>query len=401
MPNLLLEKEKNSTKMYIVGIVAEFNPFHEGHGYFVDKIKDKYPDSLLISVMSGNFVQRGEPALYDKWKRSRVAIENGIDLVVQLPTRFSNASSYFFAYGAIEILNALGVNTIAFGSETGDLNKILELADILYNNSSELNKYAASRVRSGVSFPRARDDFLREKLVDSNLYSDLNSSGEFYIESNDILGIDYILSSKKLGYDGDFFVVKRKGLEHNLSASIIRDNYYFQNPDVLKSLQDSFFAILSSKMSAIISNEASIEKANYDIELYNTLKREWRKLKSINEIEDFLVSKMHTRARVRRFLISILIGLDTPKVENYCGQNVVYPLAFNKNGARYLKNIKNNSDNNIAFLDGVKTNYINLDESIRSISEDEIKSTDVYNILMSKDLYKNCELVKNPQYLDI
>lgn len=387
--------------MHIVGIVAEFNPFHEGHGYFVDKIKDKYPDSLLISVMSGNFVQRGEPALYDKWKRSRVAIENGIDLVVQLPTRFSNASSYFFAYGAIEILNALGVNTIAFGSETGDLNKILELADILYNNSSELNKYAASRVRSGVSFPRARDDFLREKLVGSNLYSDLNSSGEFYIESNDILGIDYILSSKKLGYDGDFFVVKRKGLEHNLSASIIRDNYYFQNPDVLKSLQDRFFVILSSKMSAIISNEASIEKNNYDIELYNTLKREWRKFKSINEIEDFLVSKMHTRARVRRFLISILIGLDTPKVENYCGQNVVYPLAFNKNGARYLKNIKNNSDNNIAFLDGVKTNYINLDESIRSISEDEIKSTDVYNILMSKDLYKNCELVKNPQYLDI
>lgn len=387
--------------MHIVGIVAEFNPFHEGHGYFVDKIKDKYPDSLLISVMSGNFVQRGEPALYDKWKRSRVAIENGIDLVVQLPTRFSNASSYFFAYGAIEILNALGVNTIAFGSETGDLNKILELADILYNNSSELNKYAASRVRSGVSFPRARDDFLREKLVGSNLYSDLNSSGEFYIESNDILGIDYILSSKKLGYDGDFFVVKRKGLEHNLSASIIRDNYYFQNPDVLKSLQDRFFVILSSKMSAIISNEASIEKNNYDIELYNTLKREWRKFKSINEIEDFLVSKMHTRARVRRFLISILIGLDTPKVENYCGQNVVYPLAFNKNGARYLKNIKNNSDNNIAFLDGVKTNYINLDESIRSISEDEIKSTDVYNILMSKDLYKNCELVKNPKYLDI
>lgn len=387
--------------MHIVGIVAEFNPFHAGHGYFVDKIKDKYPDSLLISVMSGNFVQRGEPALYDKWKRSRVAVENGIDLVVQLPTRFSNASSYFFAYGAIEILNVLGVDTIAFGSETGDLNKILELADILYNNSSQLNKYAASRVRSGVSFPRARDDFLRDKLVGSNLYSDLNSSGEFYIESNDILGIDYILSSKKLGYDGDFFVVKRKGLEHNLSASIIRDNYYFQNPDVLKSLQDSFFAILSSKMSAMISNEASIEKNNYDIELYNTLKREWRKFKSINEIEDFLVSKIHTRARVRRFLISILIGLDTPKVENDCCQNVVYPLAFNKKGARYLKRIKNNSDNNIAFLDGIKTNYINLEGSLRSISEDEIKSTDVYNILMSRDLYKNCELVKNPQYLDI
>lgn len=401
MPNLRLEKEKSSTNMHIVGVVAEFNPFHEGHGYLLDKIKERYPDSLLVSVMSGNFVQRGEPALYDKWKRSRVAIENGIDLVVQLPTRYSNASSYFFAYNAVEILKSLGVGTIAFGSETGDLNKILELADILYNNSSQLNKYAASRAKSGVSFPRARDEFLREKLAGSNLYSVSSTSGEFYIAPNDILGIDYILSSKKIGYDGDFFVVKRKGLEHNLSASIIRDNFYSQNPDLLKSLQNRFFAIVSSKMSALISNEIAEKKSNYDSELFNTLKREWRKFKSIHEIENFLVSKMHTRARVRRFLISFLIGLDTPIAENDCGQNVIYPLAFNKKGARYLKRIKNNSDNNISFLDGIKTNYINLDESLRSISEDEIKSTDAYNILMSKDLYQNCEFVMNPQYLDM
>ena len=401
MLNLRLEKEKNSTKMHIVGIVAEFNPFHEGHGYLLDKIKERYPDNLLVSVMSGNFVQRGEPALYDKWKRSRVAIENGIDLVVQLPTRYSNASSYFFAYNSVEILKSLGVDTIAFGSETGDLNKILELADILYDNSAQLNKYAASRARSGISFPRARDEFLREKFAGSNLYSASSESGEFYIAPNDILGIDYILSSKKIGYDGDFFVVKRKGLEHNLSASIIRDDFYLQNPDLLKSLQDRFFAILSSKMSALISNEIDAKKSNYDSELFNTLKREWRKFKSIHEIEDFLVSKMHTRARVRRFLISILIGLDTPKGGNNSGQNVIYPLAFNKKGARYLKIIKNNSDNNISFLDGIKTNYINLDESLRSISEEEIKSTDAYNILMSKDLYENCEFVMNPQYLDV
>lgn len=401
MPNLLLEKEKNSTKMHIVGIVAEFNPFHEGHGYLLDKIKERYPDNLLVSVMSGNFVQRGEPALYDKWKRSRIAIENGVDLVVQLPTRYSNASSYFFAYGAVEILNSLGVDTIAFGSETGDLNKILEIADVLHDNSSQLNKYAASRARSGISFPRARDEFLREKLAGSNLYSASSISGEFYIAPNDILGIDYILSSKKIGYDGDFFVVKRKGLEHNLSASIIRDNFHSQNPDLLKSLQNRFFAIISSKMSALISNEITAKKSNYDSELYNTLKREWRKFKSIHEIEDFLVSKMHTRARVRRFLISFLIGLDTPKGENDFGQNVIYPLAFNKKGARYLKSIKNNSDNNISFLDGIKTNYINFDESLRSISEDEIKSTDAYNILMSKDLYQNCEFVMNPQCLDM
>lgn len=387
--------------MHVVGIVAEFNPFHGGHGYLIDKIKEKYPDSLLISVMSGNFVQRGEPALYDKWRRSRVAVENGIDLVVQLPTRFSNASSYFFSYGAIEILNSLGVNTIAFGSEIGDLNKILEIANVLYDNSSQLNEYAASRVKDGISFPKARDEFLRNRLVHSNVFLESNFSEKFSIAPNDILGIDYILSSKKISYDGDFFVVKRKGLEHNLSASIIRDNFYSQNPDLLQSLQDRFFAVLASKMSAVISNDFLQTKSTYDFELYNTLKKEWRTAKNTQDIENFLVNKMHTRARVRRFLISILIGVDTPYDSNACGYNLIYPLAFNTKGARYLKEIKNNNKINIGFLDGIKTNYINLDESLKTISKEEIRATDIYNILMSNDLYKNCEFVMNPQFIEM
>lgn len=387
--------------MHVVGIVAEFNPFHGGHGYLIEKIKEKYPNSLLISVMSGNFVQRGEPALYDKWKRSRVAVENGIDLVVQLPTRFSNASSYFFSYGAIEILNSLGVNTIAFGSEIGYLNKILEIANVLYDNSSQLNEYAASRVKDGISFPKARDEFLRNRLVDSNVFLESNFSEKFSIAPNDILGIDYILSSKKISYDGDFFVVKRKGLEHNLSASIIRDNFYSQNPDLLQSLQDRFFAVLASKMSAVISNDFLQTKSTYDFELYNTLKKEWRAAKNMQDIENLLVNKMHTRARVRRFLISILIGVDTPYDSNACRYNLIYPLAFNTKGTRYLKEIKNNNKINIGFLDGIKTNYINLDESLKTISEEEIRATDIYNILMSNDLYKNCEFVMNPQFIEM
>ena len=387
--------------MHVVGIVAEFNSFHGGHGYLIEKIKEKYPDSLLISVMSGNFVQRGEPALYDKWKRSRVAVENGIDLVVQLPTRFSNASSYFFSYGAIEILNSLGVNTIAFGSEIGDLNKILEIANVLYDNSSQLNEYAASKVKDGISFPKARDEFLRNRLVHSNVFLESNFSEKFSIAPNDILGIDYILSSKKISYDGDFFVVKRIGLEHNLSASIIRDNFYSQNPDLLQSLQDRFFAVLASQMSAVISNDFLQTKSTYDFELYNTLKKEWRTAKNMQDIENLLVNKMHTRARVRRFLISILIGIDTPNDSNACGYNLIYPLAFNKKGAIYLKGIKNNNKISIGFLDGIKTNYINLDESLKTISEEEIRATDIYNILMSNDLYKNCEFVMNPHFIEL
>ena len=387
--------------MHVVGIVAEFNPFHDGHKYLIDEIKRNYPDSLLISVMSGNFVQRGEPAIHDKWKRSKVAVENGIDLVVQLPTRFSNASSYFFAHGAVEILNSLGVNLIAFGSEMGELDKILRISDVLYANSSELNQYAASRAKSGVSFPRARDEFILDRFKDSIEWSESQPSAGFLLSPNDILAIDYILSSKNIGYEGGFFTVKRKGLEHNLSASIIRDDFYSQNPDLLKSLEERLFTLLLSKISEDISNISSQRISKYDSELYNTLKRGWRNTRNIQEVENLLVSKMHTRARVRRFIVSLIIGLNTPQNSDDCVYNAVYPLAFNKIGSNYLKSVKNNSDIKLNFLNGIKNNYMSFDNSLRVISEDEIRSTDVYNILMSNDLYANCELVRNPQFIEM
>ena len=387
--------------MHVVGIVAEFNPFHDGHKYLIDEINRNYPDSLLISVMSGNFVQRGEPAIHDKWKRSKVAVENGIDLVVQLPTRFSNASSYFFAHGAVEILNSLGVNLIAFGSEMGELDKILRISDVLYSNSSELNQYAASRAKSGVSFPRARDEFILDRFKDSIEWSESQPSPGFLLSPNDILAIDYILSSKNIGYEGRFFAVKRKGLEHNLSASVIRDDFYSQNPDLLKSLEERLFTILLSKISEDISNRSSQRISKYDSELYNTLKRGWRNTRNIQEVENLLVSKMHTRARVRRFIVSLIIGLNTPQNSDDCGYNAVYPLAFNKIGSNYLKSVKNNSDIKLNFLNGIKNNYMSFDNSLRVISEDEIRSTDVYNILMSNDLYASCELVRNPQFIEM
>lgn len=387
--------------MHVVGIVAEFNPFHDGHRYLIDEVKRNYPDSLLIAVMSGNFVQRGEPSIYDKWERSKVAVENGIDLVVQLPTRFSNASSYFFAYGAVEILNSLGVDLIAFGSEIGDQEKILAIADVLHANSSELIKYTADMAKRGVSFPRARDEFLMNRLGNSILSLESKSCGDFILSPNDILGIDYILSSKAIGYGGNFFVVKRRGLEHNISASIIREEFYSKYPDLLKMLEERFFSILMSKLSEDVSNANSQRISKYDSELYNTLKKEWRNTGNIQDVENLLVSKMHTRSRIRRFLVSLIIGLDTPKRSEDCGFNVIYPLAFNQKGARYLKLIKNNAEQNLNFLDGINNNYRNFDNALRSISEDEIRATDIYNVLMSNDLYENCELVRKPQFIEM
>lgn len=387
--------------MDVVGIVAEFNPFHDGHAYLIDEIKRKYPNSILVSVMSGNFVQRGEPALYDKWYRSRIAIENGIDLVVQLPTRFSNASSYFFAYGSVEILSSLGVNLIAFGSESGDLNKLSDIADILFDNEDQLKKFAALRAKEGVSFPRARDEFLKDRLKCSDLLTEHGTAEDFLLSPNDILAVDYLLSSKSIGYDGGFFVVKREGLEHNLSASILRDDYYLNHPDLLKSLGDTFFKMLAVKMSDQAYSRNSNLNLNYDAELYNKLKKGWRRAKNIHDVENMLVSKMHTRARARRFLISLLIGLDTPTSSDCCGGNIIYPLAFNQKGATYLKSTKKTSKSKLEFLDGIKNNYFNLYGADRSIVEVEIRSTDFYNVLMSNDLYDNCELVRRPQFIEM
>jgi len=117
-----------------VGIIVEYNPFHNGHLYHIEKIKEMYPDATIVAVMSGNFTQRGEASILNKWDKTELALFYGVDLVVELPFVFATQGADIFAKGSVELLNYLDVDYLVFGSESNDLNKLKELADIQVNN---------------------------------------------------------------------------------------------------------------------------------------------------------------------------------------------------------------------------------------------------------------------------
>ena len=142
--------------MNITGIITEYNPFHLGHELHLKSSKEITNCDGVICVMSGNFVQRGLPALTDKWTRTKMALEAGVDLVVELPTLFATSSAEFFAFGAVSLLNSLNVvNNICFGSECGDIDLIKKLSEIIINEPPLFKEYLKDYLKEGLPFPKA------------------------------------------------------------------------------------------------------------------------------------------------------------------------------------------------------------------------------------------------------
>ncbi|MCL2254617.1 MAG: nucleotidyltransferase family protein, partial [Lachnospiraceae bacterium] len=181
--------------MKTIGIIAEFNPFHYGHKYLIEEAKKNAQADFCVVVMSGNFVQRGAPALMDKYSRTRMALLGGADLVLELPVCYATASAEYFARGAVRLLDKLGViDTLCFGSECGDIN-ILENALNLLDNESSFGNDIKKNIKKGMSYPRAR-----AQAIESNINSNINiniEATQILNQPNNILGIEYI---KALNY---------------------------------------------------------------------------------------------------------------------------------------------------------------------------------------------------------
>lgn len=176
----------------VVGIIAEYNPFHNGHKYHLEKSKQIAHADYTIAVISGNFVQRGNVSLVDKWTKAEMALKNGVDLVIELPTIYSISSAENFAYGAIKTLDALNiVDYVSFGSETYDLNILNKIADIFYYQPSEYVSLLNHELSKGISFPKARENAILMYLNDIRTYANILSS------PNNILGIEYLKALKR------------------------------------------------------------------------------------------------------------------------------------------------------------------------------------------------------------
>lgn len=184
--------------MKTIGIIAEFNPFHNGHKYLIDKCKKDLHADRVVVVMSGDYVQRGAPAIIDKFTRAKCAINLGADLVIELPIYYSLGSAEYFAKGAVSILSGLGcIDYLCFGSEFPDVNKLYEISDIISNEPSVYKEVLSSCLKDGLSFPAARAKALNEQLKSSSKGYDQSEYEELLSSPNTILGIEYLRALNK------------------------------------------------------------------------------------------------------------------------------------------------------------------------------------------------------------
>lgn len=192
--------------MKITGIIAEFNPFHNGHAYLLQKARDLTNADIIVVVMSGDFVQRGTPALLSKYSRAEIALNCGADLVAELPIYSSCASAEYFAEGAVRILADLGVDSLVFGSESGDLEALSRLADILYEEPDAFRRTLRDKLATGATFPAARRAALNTVCP---------GDAELLDSPNNVLAIEYLKAIRKRNYSMKPYTIMRSGSDYS------------------------------------------------------------------------------------------------------------------------------------------------------------------------------------------
>ena len=194
----------------VLGIIAEYNPFHNGHLYHLNKSKELTGAESVICVMSGNFTQRGDTSIVDKWSKAEMALASGVDLVIELPTVYSVSSAERFAYGSVKILNNLKiVDTLSFGSECGNIDILKEFADILIREPKDYKLLLSHELSKGISYPRARENALMMYVNNVRKYANILSN------PNNILGIEYLKALKLLNSKITPVTVERSSVAYN------------------------------------------------------------------------------------------------------------------------------------------------------------------------------------------
>ena len=324
--------------MKTVGLITEYNPFHNGHAYHIEKAKMLTGADRVIVVMSGDFVQRGAPAVMPKHLRTESALLSGASLIIELPVCFATGSAEYFAQGSISLLNRLGcIDSICFGSECGDLHLLEEIAQILADEPIEYQTALKQALKEGASFPAARQEAL-------NIYSDKYS--EILASPNNILGIEYLKALAKIHSKMEPFTIKRIGAGYHdmdidgqfSSATAIRSDIY-QLADVNSSSEslplthiqtqvpsschelmkknyqirypiksDDFSLLLKAKLLSETAGSLS-HYLDMSPELANRILRLRNDYLSFEQFCDLLKTKELTRSRISRSFIHVLLGI--------------------------------------------------------------------------------------------
>ncbi len=304
--------------MKVIGIVAEYNPFHLGHLYQINEIKKRYPDSLIIAIISTNFTERGDISILNKWDKTKICLDNNIDLVVELPTIYAIQSADMFAYGAINILNNLHIDTLVFGSEKNDVALLTKLANTQLNDP-RYDGLVKEYIDKGMNYPTAMSKAL-ESITNKNID-----------KPNDLLALSYIKEIIRNDYKINPISIKRtnnyhgKNIDSNIiNASLIRD--------LLKENKD-ISPYIPQEVNKYINKDIDTNNA-YNYLMYNLLNNkdklkdyllvdegiENRILKNINNSNNWnelimnIKTKRYTYNKINRILINVL--LDIKKEDN-------------------------------------------------------------------------------------
>jgi predicted nucleotidyltransferase len=251
--------------MKTVGLITEYNPFHNGHKYHVEEAKRITGADYAIAIMSGDFVQRGTPALIDKYSRTYMALSNGVDLVLELPVCYATGSAEYFAHGAVSILSKLGmIDFLCFGSESGDINLLGEAADYLLNTPVSFDDHLQAFLKDGLTFPAARLKALQHSLRDTDA-KNAEALTKILTEPNNILGIEYLKAIKQFSSSMLPVTIRRKSAhyhdislsEQNRSNTLPKDDIGNQNDT--NGFSDSVISSATAIRRAIHSNASDAE----------------------------------------------------------------------------------------------------------------------------------------------
>lgn len=410
--------------MNLLGLIVEYNPFHNGHKYHLEKSKEITKATHTIAVMSGSFLQRGEPALFDKYTRAEMAVKSGVDLVIELPTLYACQSAEIFSHGAITTLNSLNcVNSVCFGSEEGRVEILSAIANILVKEPIEFKSSLKKYLDDGVVFPIARSKALYEYIKTHNiLHLDENELQQVLNSSNNILGIEYIKSLIKLDSHITPYTIARVASQYNssdissniCSATAIRN--YLKNNEDLQSIKNvipkstfneinskidsnfnpvfdyMFYSILLSIIIRDYENLHNYFEVNEGIE--NKIYSNIFTSSNLEELVNSTKSKRYTLTKIKRTLNNILLGItkeDVTKIKDLNSIPYIRILAFNNKGREIIKKIKTSCDIEII----TKVSKIShIDDSIfKTLIKYDLKSSNMYNLIYYQN---NKNLLKGP-----
>lgn len=401
--------------MKVLGIVVEYNPFHNGHIYHIEQSKAVTGCDAVVCVMSGNFVQRGEPAVINKFARTQIALQNGVDLVIELPHPFAMSTAETFGFGAVKILDSIGiVDCISFGSEHGDIASLQYISNILVNEPQEYKDELKKQLDLGLSFPVCRQKAMHKYLeICPSKYCAVDTSA-LLETSNNILGIEYLKAMNRLKSLIKPYTIERVSNQYNLSAltgdissaTSIRNSIHDMRDQEQSQLSLNAARSLPQHSKITIEKELSEGRGPNSIYQFESILLAFLRQISVEKLREVpgisegleyriknaseisgnfdelllnICTKRYTQTRIQRILLSLLTGITKCDIElfmQYGGPQYSRILGFNKVGRELLSRIKKNSS--LPIITKPSDYKDSCNKLLSKMIEIEAQSTDMY-----------------------